>query len=51
MKNRATIRMGATRWTVTVKGVDGPVTFNLFAMDKTQRRNFTKQFVQAFRAS
>jgi hypothetical protein len=50
MKNAATIRMGASLWTVTVKGADGkPVVFDLYAMDKDQRRNFQREFVKAYR--
>lgn len=54
MKNRkynALIRMGASLWTVTVKDAEGnPVVFDLYAMDKNQRRNFHREFMKAYRA-
>jgi hypothetical protein len=50
MKNRATIRMGASLWTVTVRGADGkPVEFDLYRMEKKARADFTRKFVKAFR--
>jgi hypothetical protein len=52
LKNNVTIRMGASLWTVTVKGADGkPVSFDLYAMDKDQRRNFHREFMKAYRAA
>jgi hypothetical protein len=52
MKNRATIHMGASTFTVDLNdGKDNAVRFDLYAMSKDERKNFTKQFVQAFRAS
>jgi hypothetical protein len=42
--------MGASLWTVTVKGADGKlVAFDLYAMDKDQRRNFHREFMKAYR--
>jgi hypothetical protein len=50
MKNNCTIRMGASLWTVTVKGANGePVMFDLYAMDKDGRRNFHREFMKAWR--
>lgn len=50
MKNKATIHMGASTWTVTVRGTDGkPVEFNLYVMDKEQRRRFHREFMKAYR--
>ena len=50
MKNRAIIHMGASRWDVTVRGADGkPVLFDLYRMDKEQRRKFHRAFMKAFR--
>jgi hypothetical protein len=51
MTNRATIHMGASKFTVTVNAAPEPVVFDLYAMDKDQRRTFTKEFVKAYRAS
>ena len=46
------IRMGASRFDVTVRGKDGePVTFDLYRMTKDQRRNFHREFMKAYRAS
>jgi hypothetical protein len=50
--NRALIRMGASRWDVTVKGKDGqPVTFDLYHMDKEGRKRFHREFMKAYRGS
>jgi hypothetical protein len=52
MKNRVTIHMGASKFTVALNdGNDNPVVFNLYAMDKEERRNFHRKFMQAYRAS
>jgi hypothetical protein len=52
MKNRATIHMGASKFDVSVNdGHGNPVVFDLYAMDKDQRRTFTREFVKAYRAS
>lgn len=52
MKNNVTIRMGASLWTVTVRGKNGePVVFDLYAMDKEARRRFHREFMKAYRAS
>jgi hypothetical protein len=52
MRNKATIHMGASRFDVHVKGADGnPVTFDLYHMNKDERRAFHKAFMQAYRAS
>jgi hypothetical protein len=52
MKNRATIHMGASKFTVNVNdGHGNPVEFDLYAMNKDQRRDFTKKFVKAYRES
>jgi hypothetical protein len=52
MKNRATIHMGASKFDVIVNdGHGNPVLFDLYAMNKDQRRDFTKQFVKAYRES
>ena len=50
MKNHVIIKMGASRWTVTVRGADGkPVEFDLYAMDREQRRTFHREFMRAYR--
>lgn len=52
MKNRVIIRMGASRHDVTVRDADGnPVTFDLYGMSRDERRNFHREFMNAFRAS
>lgn len=52
MKNNVTIHMGASTWTVTVRGADDkPVVFDLRAMDKNQRRTFHREFMNAYRAN
>lgn len=52
MKNNVTIHMGASCWTVTVRGADGnPVEFDLYAMSKDQRRQFHREFMKAYRAA
>jgi hypothetical protein len=52
MKNKATIHMGASRFDVTVRGADGqPVVFDLYHMDKEQRRQFHREFMKAYRAA
>lgn len=55
MKNRkfnVLIHMGASRWDVIVHGPDGqPVVFDLYAMDKDERRNFHRKFMKAVRES
>jgi hypothetical protein len=44
--------MGASKFTVNVNdGHGNPVEFDLYAMNKDQRRDFTKQFVKAYRES
>jgi hypothetical protein len=51
VKNKATIHMGASTWTVTVRGAEGqPVSFDLYRMDKDQRRTFRREFMKAYRA-
>lgn len=53
MKNRkfkALIHMGASKFDVTVMDKAGnPVTFDLFKMDKNQRREFHREFLKAYR--
>lgn len=50
MKNRATIRMGATDWSTTVRGANGePVRFDFRTMTKEARRQFIIMFVRTFR--
>lgn len=50
MKHNVIIKIGASRWTVTVRGADGkPVEFDLYGMDKDQRRNFHREFMKAYR--
>lgn len=50
MKDRVIIRMGASRHDVTVRGADGkPVTFDLYHMDRDQRRTFHREFMNAYR--
>lgn len=52
MKDRVIIRMGASRHDVTVRDAKGqPVTFDLYHMDKDQKRAFHKEFMKAWRAS
>ena len=51
MKDRIIIRMGAARYDLTVRGADGnPVTFDLKAMSKDQRRHLHREFMKAYRA-
>lgn len=51
MKSNVIIKMGASRWDVIVKGADGlPVVFDLYNMDKDQRRQFHREFMKAYRA-
>lgn len=50
MKQNVIIKMGASRFDVIVKGADGkPVTFDLYHMDKEQRRAFHREFMKAWR--
>lgn len=52
MSNRATIQMGASKFNVIVNdGQGNPVVFDMYHMDKDQRRTFTREFVKAYRAS
>lgn len=52
MKPNVIIRMGAAHWDVRVKAADGSyATFNLRRMDKNQRRNFHREFMNAYRQS
>ena len=52
MKARIIIRMGAAHWDARVKDKDGNViTFDFRTMDKKQRSNFHREFMNAFRAS
>ncbi len=52
MKNNVIIKMGASRFDVIVKGADGqPVTFDLYRMSKDQRREFSREFMKAYRAA
>ena len=52
VKNRITIRMGASKFEAEVRDRAGkPVHFDLAAMEKAQRRTFTKELVKAFRES
>jgi hypothetical protein len=41
--------MGASRFDVTVPGPKGPVTFDLYAMSKDERRKFHRAFMTAYR--
>lgn len=51
MTERVIIHMGASRHDVTVRGADGqPVTFDLYHMTKEERRNFHREFMNAWRA-
>jgi len=50
-KPNVVIRMGAAEWTVKVRNNDQYVLFDLRAMDKKQRSNFHREFMNAFRAS
>lgn len=46
------IRMGAAHWDAQVKDKDGNwVTFNLRTMEKRQRSDFHREFMNAFRAT
>jgi hypothetical protein len=50
MKNRVTIHMGASRFDVILRNVDGkPITFDLNHMSKDDRRVFHKAFMKAYR--
>ncbi|WP_316235028.1 MULTISPECIES: hypothetical protein [unclassified Bradyrhizobium] len=52
MKNNVIIKMGASRFDVIVKGADGkPVVFDLYHMDKEQRRTFHREFMKAWRGA
>lgn len=52
MKNNVTIQMGASKFNVIVRGADSqPVSFDLYHMDKDQRRQFHREFMKAYRAS
>lgn len=52
MKNRATIHLGASVNTVTVRGADGkPILFDRNKMSKDENRVFHREFMNAFRAS
>jgi hypothetical protein len=52
VKSNVTIHMGASLWTVTVKGADGqPVVFDLYGMSKDARRQFHREFMKAYRAA
>lgn len=52
MKNAVTIKMGASKFDVFVRGANGaPVHFDLYRMSKDQRRAFHKEFMKAYRAS
>lgn len=52
MTNRATIHMGASKFDVIVSDAQGnPVVFDLYHMDKDQRRTFTREFMKAYRAA
>jgi hypothetical protein len=43
--------MGAPYWDARVRQGDTYVTFNLRAMDKKDRSNFHREFMNAYRAS
>jgi len=46
------IRMGAANWDCKVKDKNGAwVTFNLRTMEKKQRSDFHREFMNAFRAT
>lgn len=46
------IRLGAANYDVRVRGADGEfVRFDLRAMDKKQRSNFHREFMNAYRQS
>jgi hypothetical protein len=50
MKDKAIIRMGATDWSVTVRGADGaPIKFDFRKMQEKDRKNFVVTFVRMFR--
>jgi hypothetical protein len=50
LKNKATIRMGATDWSVTVRGADGqPIRFDFRKMREFDRKQFIITFVRMFR--
>lgn len=50
MKANVIIRMGAAHYDVRVRDAAGKlVCFDLRAMDKTGRRNFHREFMNAFR--
>jgi hypothetical protein len=52
MKSNVIIRMGASRWDVTVKDAKGnPITFDLYRMSKDHRRQFHREFMKAYRAN
>lgn len=49
MKNAITIRMGASRWDVSVNVNGKPVEFDLYHMTKPQRAHFHREFMRAVR--
>jgi hypothetical protein len=55
VKNRdfnVLIHMGASKFDVTVKNAKREnVTFDLYHMNKDERRNFQREFMKAYRAS
>lgn len=51
-KSSIVIRMGAANWDAQVKDKEGNwVTFNIRKMDKRQRSDFHREFMNAFRAT
>jgi hypothetical protein len=50
VKANVIVRLGAANYDVRVRGADGAlVRFDLRAMDKNQRRNFHREFMNAYR--
>jgi hypothetical protein len=51
MKNRITIRMGASKFTATVRNGDNVVIFDLRRMTPRNQHVFRREMVKAFRIS
>jgi hypothetical protein len=46
---RTVIRMGAAEWSATVATSSGPIYFDLSRMSKDERREFHREFMNAYR--
>jgi hypothetical protein len=50
-KPNVTIRMGAAHWDAHVRTKEGSAHFDFRSMDKKERSDFHREFMNAFRAS